>query len=296
MHIDRIEIEGYQHLRGAWDLGPQLTVVTGPNEAGKSTLQEALRIGLFGFSPDERRRRGGQSHRDLRRPWDGGPFRLVLQLVDREDRRVRLTWDLDQEVVVGHDADTGAELLRESPLQRVPFGTGPRLLGITRAEHDQLGCLVQGEIAPVRASESLTQALRQAVEATAGSDGGAQAADERLRALLTRLGVHSGHYGETQSGTSARTRDEIVALEAGHEAARSGREDSTASRRKAASACTSAEPGGTHRRAERRALVSARTSSVTPSGGRGDAGRAVDGRHRRGRPCRGAARPGGVRP
>lgn len=50
MRIERIELDGFGRFAGAaWDLQPGLSVLLGPNEAGKTTLLNAIRALLFGF-------------------------------------------------------------------------------------------------------------------------------------------------------------------------------------------------------------------------------------------------------
>ena len=50
MRIERIDIDGFGRLANAsWDLPPGLSVFLGQNEAGKSTLLNAVRALLFGF-------------------------------------------------------------------------------------------------------------------------------------------------------------------------------------------------------------------------------------------------------
>ncbi len=68
------QVDGFGALSGfaVEDLGPGLTVVAGPNEAGKSTLLAFLRFCLFGFP----RPRGGARHEPLRGGRHGG--RLAL--------------------------------------------------------------------------------------------------------------------------------------------------------------------------------------------------------------------------
>ncbi|MGH2761837.1 MAG: AAA family ATPase, partial [Thermoleophilaceae bacterium] len=52
MRIERIEIDGFGRFHDAgWVLDEGLTVLVGANEAGKSTLLNALRALLFGFEP-----------------------------------------------------------------------------------------------------------------------------------------------------------------------------------------------------------------------------------------------------
>jgi uncharacterized protein YhaN len=77
--IDRIEVEGFGRLQG-FDTGPAslpgLVVVTGPNEAGKSTLFTFLTTALYGFQPASR-------DRNPHVPWDAdeaaGRIRVRLE-------------------------------------------------------------------------------------------------------------------------------------------------------------------------------------------------------------------------
>jgi len=50
MRIERIDLDGFGHFAGrSWELGDGLTVLLGENEAGKTTLLNAIRALLFGF-------------------------------------------------------------------------------------------------------------------------------------------------------------------------------------------------------------------------------------------------------
>jgi uncharacterized protein YhaN len=50
MRIERIELDGFGHFASArWELAAGLTVLLGHNEAGKTTLLNAIRALLFGF-------------------------------------------------------------------------------------------------------------------------------------------------------------------------------------------------------------------------------------------------------
>jgi hypothetical protein len=209
IRIDEFDLFGYQHLSARYVFGPGLNVVTGPNESGKSTLHEALTVGLFGFGCEDRRRSGGRSAKGLRRPWSGPPFGGVLTVVDRAGRRLRVRWDFETDLVDVTDATTGGVVLREQPPQRTDYTVGLELLGISREDHRQLSCLFQVSLEPVRPSETLRQSLQRAVETTAATEGGVEAADQRLRALLSDLGVHAGHYGSIPTGRLARAQAEV---------------------------------------------------------------------------------------
>ena len=55
MRLTRIEIEGFGTLSGMeLRFGPTMNLVVGPNEAGKSTLQEAIVTGLYGLQSGDR--------------------------------------------------------------------------------------------------------------------------------------------------------------------------------------------------------------------------------------------------
>ena len=54
--IERLEIGGFRGLSGPFAFTPGLNLVAGDNEAGKSTLHDALIRSLYGFAAPERRR------------------------------------------------------------------------------------------------------------------------------------------------------------------------------------------------------------------------------------------------
>ena len=200
MRIECLDVDGYRGLRGTFELGNGLTVVTGPNESGKSTLHEALTVALFGFSPSDRRAVQGRSPRDRRRPWNGESFGLLAHAIAPDGRHLRLKWDLDDDAVTVRDALTGEKLLDEHPQQRRDYTVGRTFFGLDREEHEQLSCLFQEGLAPVKASEDLRQALQRAVESTSGDERGVEGADERLQAVLRQLGVQTHHYGTLKTG------------------------------------------------------------------------------------------------
>ena len=78
MRIERIEIDGFGHFAAEhWELNEGMTVVLGENEAGKTTLLNAIRALLFGF---ESTREGRAWYPALAGGKRGG--RLVLRMQD----------------------------------------------------------------------------------------------------------------------------------------------------------------------------------------------------------------------
>ena len=83
MHIESVHLHGFGRLAGReFRFGPGLTVVHGPNEAGKSTLHAALSAALFGLVGGGRRHRATRADRDP-------PLRRALHVGGGRGRFVR---------------------------------------------------------------------------------------------------------------------------------------------------------------------------------------------------------------
>lgn len=98
MKLRRLTIGGFGRLAGrTFAFSDGLTVVFGPNEAGKSTLAAAIVASLYGAG----------RRKDAWRPWDGGPYAttLVYQLADGRTFEVRRDYTRDSKGVQIYDAD-----------------------------------------------------------------------------------------------------------------------------------------------------------------------------------------------
>src|SRR5437879_12896233 len=91
MQLTRIQVDGFGVLR-ATDLrfGKGMNLVIGPNEAGKSTLQEAILTGLYGFQSEKTRGPAAAAAVERWRPWHDRAFRLALEFEPDEGRRLRV--------------------------------------------------------------------------------------------------------------------------------------------------------------------------------------------------------------
>ena len=68
MRIRRLQVRDLRRYRELdIDLAPGVTVVRGPNEAGKTTIQRAIELAIT------RRVTSGAADLDALRPWDAGP-------------------------------------------------------------------------------------------------------------------------------------------------------------------------------------------------------------------------------
>lgn len=106
MHLKRLKIHRFGHLAGMEleGLSPGLNLIYGPNEAGKSTVVEAVRAALYGFlAPDP----GRNAYQVL-----GSGRRVEMELVTDDDTVLRL----DRREARG----AGKALLTDPEGKRVP--------------------------------------------------------------------------------------------------------------------------------------------------------------------------------
>ena len=80
MRLSRIELPAFGCLRDFQaQLAPGLNLFHGLNEAGKSTLQQAVLALLYGFYDQDRARPDETARHDRFRPWAGGDYHGLLE-------------------------------------------------------------------------------------------------------------------------------------------------------------------------------------------------------------------------
>jgi hypothetical protein len=183
MWVERVSARAFGPFRDAvLELRPGLTVVVGPNEAGKSSWHAALRLALTG----RRRGRGGRTAEDREleerhRPWDeaDGPWEVDARLHLDDGRVIDISQDLAgrvdcRAVDVGLGRDVSAEIIVEgSP-------DASRWLGLDRQAFAATVSVDQARIlAVVDAADGLQDDMQRAA-ATAGRDSTAAEAIARL--------------------------------------------------------------------------------------------------------------------
>src|SRR6202171_2377430 len=239
MRLTRIEIEGFGALQGmALRFGPSMNLVVGPNEAGKSTLQEAIVTGLYGLETGDRRAAIAE-RTDRWRPWDGGGFGLALEFELDDGSRLRVERDLDADSVRVLDLASGASL--NDRFERDPWGglaIGRQLLGISRDIYTNTACISRSEVLRLEDAGSIKEAI-VALADSAHPDRTAQAVLDRLRQERTqRIGKPRGRTGPMHDLESR-----LADLERQLTAAQQARSavDELAQKRETVSALTEAE-------------------------------------------------------
>jgi DNA repair exonuclease SbcCD ATPase subunit len=237
VHIESVHLHGFGRLAGReFRFGPGLTVVHGPNEAGKSTLHAALSAALFGLVGSGRRKRDDTARIERFRPWDGARYAATAEVVATGGRRLRLEWDFDRARVAVVDAAAGTDVTRE-------YGGGDpdelvrALWGVERGVYLHLGHVAQAELARI----SDPAGVRHAIEAVVGqgaADSPAQAAVAALKEQRARLvGLNSA---ATKPLARARAERDRLAGAVADAAAERGAVDELASERDTARAAAEA--------------------------------------------------------
>src|ERR1700731_1842824 len=241
MRLTRIEVEGFGALQGM-DLrfGPTMNLVVGPNEAGKSTLQEAIVTGLYGLETGDRRS-AIVERTDRWRPWEGGGFGLALEFELDDGARLRVERDLDGDSVRVLDLASGAEL--NDRFERDPWGglqIGRQLLGISRDIYTNTACISRSEVLRLEDAGSIKEAI-VALADSAHPDRTAQRVLDRLRQeRARRIGKPRGRTGPLHD-----LEGHLTDLERQLTTARQARAavDELAQKRETVSALTEAELG-----------------------------------------------------
>jgi len=184
MRIERITAHHFGPFHGqSLDLAPGMSVVVGPNEAGKSSWHAALRLALTGL----RRGKGPPSREERQlierhRPWDLPDQWAVearLQLAD--GRQIEISQDLGAKVAcramdIGLGRDVSDEIINDGAPDAA------RWLGLDRDAFAATAVVSQAQILAVtnpETAEMLQEHLQRAA-ATRGTDATAAEAIERL--------------------------------------------------------------------------------------------------------------------
>ncbi len=188
MRIDEVVADGFGPLTpgATLELAGGLTVVWGPNEAGKSSWHAALFAGLCG-----QRRGPGKTaeQRELEhahRPWSGEAWRVGTTVTLADGRVLVLRHDLDSpDRSRVTDRDTGRDLTGELIFDGGPDGAG--LLGLTRRTLPHTVMVRQADMLACTDGADELQHMLQRAAATAGD---AATADEAVR-LIERARAES---------------------------------------------------------------------------------------------------------
>jgi len=180
----RLKTDGFGPLRGEWRFDPgRLTLVIDDNERGKSSLLAAITAALYGLEDDRR------SHRvatplERWRPWNGGGFRVELD-VQVDDRTYTIKRDFERGTVEVWN-DQGREVTTEFREGKDRYPVGVKLLGLDEAEWEKCAFIRQNdleEVVPTDEKNRRASTLRARLENAADTHVGDTSATEAILVL-----------------------------------------------------------------------------------------------------------------
>ena len=128
MKLLRLKVEGFGALKGEFTFDPgRVTLLVDDNERGKSTLLAAIAAALYGLE-DSKRTHRVLTPLDRWRPWDGGAFRVELE-VEGDRERLTITRDFERGTVAVWNAH-GQEVTAEFKEGKDQYPVGRRLSGL----------------------------------------------------------------------------------------------------------------------------------------------------------------------
>jgi hypothetical protein len=189
--ILRLMADGFGPLKGSWDFPPdRVLLVVDDNERGKSSLLAAISAGLYGLDDDKR------THRMMTpierwRPWQGGPYRVEIDILVGEERyTIRRDFETQSVQVMN---GRGQDVTQEFRQGKDDYPVGQKLLGVDAAEFEKCALVRQGEMDQVvpgdektRRASTLHARLENAADTQVG-DTNASEATQILEGALRRF-------------------------------------------------------------------------------------------------------------
>lgn len=183
MWIERVVARAFGPLTDeTLELGEGMTVIGGPNEAGKTSWHAATRLALTGVRRGPGRTKETAAVIERHRPWDSPDrWEVEARLHLADGRTIDISQDLAgraqsraRDVVLGDNVSM--EIINEG----TPDAT--RWLGLDRESFASVAAVSQAQIMSVADSAASLQDHMQRAAATRGTDATAAEAIERLKA------------------------------------------------------------------------------------------------------------------
>lgn len=230
MRLRRIELPSFGCLRRFdAELAPGLNLFYGLNEAGKSTLQQAVLALLYSFYDHDRARPDETARHERFRPWalpDQEPasdYRGLLQYELKDGRQFEVRRDFTtadvatQLIDLSSGRDTAPQL-GHGRHGNVPFAR--RHLGMSRAVFQSCAFISQGEVF-VATNGASPREIGDAIAALADSAGRDVSAANAIKRLDDLLDKHIGRTDQARTKPLPRAREhrdqartELAALDA----------------------------------------------------------------------------------
>lgn len=211
MKIEWIDLGRFGRLTDRkMQFDPGLNVICGPNEAGKSTLLEAILALLFGFSEAG----NGRIHNRMKErfaPWQGGPYRGTLHVCLQNGEQYQIVRHFGEERTTIYRYPGATDVTRNyTPGHHGWVSFADQHLGLTRTVFRASAWIDQGDL---RLGQDHVDALKSKLERLTGSAGTETSAQEALQRLgeWLRAKVNPGGHS-AQTSPFAKARSDVAKL------------------------------------------------------------------------------------
>ena len=189
MKLLRLKADGFGLLRGEWHFDPsRMNLVIDENERGKTSLLHAIVAALYGLDGDARRHRGAITPLERWRPWDGGTYRIELD-IESDGETYTISRDFARDSVEVFN-ERGQDVTPDFATEKDGFSIGQPLLGLDADEFTKCAFWRQGELAdvvPELEKDRRSSTLQARLESAADTRAGDASAIEAIQALETAL-------------------------------------------------------------------------------------------------------------
>ncbi|MGH7686888.1 MAG: ATP-binding protein [Candidatus Dormibacteria bacterium] len=217
MRVERLEVAGFGSLREVTvDFHPNLTVVLGDNESGKSTLHRAIRAALYGMDAGGQGRPVDRSDWARWAPWRQGLYGVALTYQLADGRRIRVARRLDLREQPVQVLEMGGSELTDELRRGRSVSPGRFHLGLDEAVFAATAWLGDDALGITAADGpgGRVKELQQAIERMADTGSAATAAEalRRLNDVQQRVGTEK-RAGSQLGAATIRLRDLSLRLD-----------------------------------------------------------------------------------
>lgn len=191
---------------------PGLNIICGPNEAGKSTLLEAIIALLFGFSEDGNSRIRNRL-KERFSPWQGGPYRGALHVCLSNGEQYQIVRHFAEERTTIYRYPGATDVTRNyAPGHHGWVNFADQHLGLSRSAFRASAWINQGDL---HLGKDHVDALKSKLEQLTGSVGTETSAQEALQRLgeWLRAKVNPGGHS-AQTSPFVKAREDVARLTA----------------------------------------------------------------------------------
>ena len=192
MKLVRVKIQGFGKLRNlTLEFSPGFNLIWGPNEAGKSTLQQALLAALYGFYSGNRATTAEKQRHWRFKPWSGDAFALSLRYALADGRTYDVFRDFSNDDLPTKilDAVTGEDVTRKFSVRRHGnLSFAREHLGMPREIFEATAFVRQAEVKALQNQGGLVNEMVSLLD-SGGTKASAEEAIAFLEAQIARVGT-----------------------------------------------------------------------------------------------------------